>query len=90
MKLYDKSKDTAEKRLNKLQLEKEEKNFLKDKLSQSFKMHESQQNEIACLLNMQQAQQQVIEEYKSMIDGFKWPQGWYLLGKMPSLTNPIL
>jgi hypothetical protein len=71
LKLYDKYKDTAEKRLNKLKLEKEEKNVLKDKLTQAFKMHESQQNEIACLLNMQQAQQQVIEEYKSMINGFK-------------------
>ena len=71
LKLYDKSKDTAEKQLNKFQLEKEEKNVLKDKLTQAFKMHESQQNEIARLLNMQQAQQQVIEEFKSMINGFK-------------------
>ncbi len=69
--LYNKSKDTAEKLLTKLQLEKEEKNVLKDQLTKSFKMHESQQNEIARLLNMQQAQQQVIEQYKSMIDGFK-------------------
>ena len=64
LKLYDKSKDANEKRLNKLQLEKEEKNVLKDELTQAFK-------EIARLLYMQQAQQQVIEEYKSMIDGFK-------------------
>jgi len=71
LKLYGKSKDAAEKRLNKLQVEKEEKNVLKDELTQALKMHESQQNEIARLLNMQQAQQQVIEEYKSMIDGFK-------------------
>jgi hypothetical protein len=71
LKLYDKSKDATKKRLNKLQLEKEEKNVLKDELTQALKMHESQQNEIARLLNMQQAQQQVIEEYKSMIDGFK-------------------
>ena len=71
LKLYNKSKDTAEKRLNKLQLEKEEKNVLKDELTQALKMHNSQQNEIAHLLNMQQAQQQVIDEYKIMIDGFK-------------------
>ena len=71
LKLYDKSKDASKKRLNKLQLEKEEKNVLKDELTQAFKMHESQQNEIARLLNMQQARQQVIEEYKSMIDGLK-------------------
>jgi hypothetical protein len=68
LKLYDKSKDASKKRLNKLQLKKEEKNVLKDELTQAFKIHESQQNEIARLLNMQQAQQQVIEEYKSMID----------------------
>jgi hypothetical protein len=71
LKLYDKSKDANEKRLHILQLEKEEKNVLKDELTQAFKMHESQQNEIARLLNMQQARQQVIEEYKSMIDGLK-------------------
>jgi hypothetical protein len=71
LKLYDKSKDANEKLLHILQLEKEEKNVLKDELTQAFKMHESQQNEIACLLNMQQARQQVIEEYKSMIDGLK-------------------
>ena len=82
LKLYDKSKDTAEKCLNKLQLEKEEKNVLKDELTQAFKMHESQQNEIACLLksqqnkiacllNTQQAQEQVIEEYKIMINRIK-------------------
>ncbi len=71
LKMYDKSKDTAEKRQNKLQLEKEEKHVLKDELTQAFKMHGSQQNEIALLLNMQQAQQQVIEEYKSMVNGFK-------------------
>ena len=82
LKLYDKSKDRAEKCLNKLQLEKEEKNVLKDELTQALKTHESQQNEIAhllksqqneiaCLLNTQQAQEQVIEEYKIMINGFK-------------------
>jgi hypothetical protein len=71
LKLYDKSKDTAEKRLNKLQLEKEEKNVLKDELTQGLKMHESQQNEIARLLNTQQAQHQVIEHYKIMIDALK-------------------
>ena len=71
MKLYDKSKDTAEKRLNKLQLEKEEKKVLTDELTQELKTHESQQNEISCLLNTQQAQHQVIEHYKSMIDAFK-------------------
>ena len=71
LKLYNKSKNTAEKRLNKLQLKKEEKNVLKDKLTQALKMHESQQNEVARLLNMQQAQQQVIDEYKIMMDGFK-------------------
>ena len=54
LKLYDKSKDTAEKRLNKLQLEKEEKNVLKDELTQALKTHESQQTEIACLLKSQQ------------------------------------
>ena len=64
LKLYDKSKDSAKKRLEKLQLEKEEKNVLKDELSRALKMHESQQNEIAHLLNMQQAQHQVIEHYK--------------------------
>ncbi len=69
LKLYGKSKDAADKRLVKLQLEKEEKNVLKDDLTQALKMHESQQNEIAHLLNMQQAQQQVIEECKIMIDG---------------------
>jgi hypothetical protein len=68
LKLYDKSKDANEKRLNKLQLEKEEKNVFKDELTRAFKIH---QKEIARLLNMQQAQQRVIEEYKSMIDGFK-------------------
>jgi hypothetical protein len=71
LKLYDKSKDASKKRLNKLQLEKEEKNVLKDELTQAFKIHVSLQNEIARLLIMQQAPQQVIEEYKSMIDGFK-------------------
>ena len=71
LKLYDKYKDTAEKHLNKLQLEKEEKNVLKDKLTQALKTHESQQNEIARMLNRQQAQEQVIEEYKIMINGFK-------------------
>ncbi len=71
LKLYDKSKDTAEKRLHKLQFKKQEKNVLKDKLIQALKTHESQQNEIACMLNMQQAQEQVIEENKIMIDGFK-------------------
>jgi hypothetical protein len=69
LKLYGKSKDAADKRLVKLQLEKEEKNVLKDDLTQALKMHESQQNEIARLLK--QAQQQVIEEYKIMIDGVK-------------------
>ena len=71
LKLYHKSKDSAEKRLEKLQLEKEEKNVLKDELTPALKTHESQQNEIARLLNMQQAQHQVIEHYKSMIDAFK-------------------
>ena len=55
----------------KLQLEKEEKNQLKDELTQGLKRHESQQTEIAHLLNMQQAQQQVIEDHKIIIDGFK-------------------
>ena len=71
LKLYNKSKDRAGKHLNKLQLEKEEKNVLKDELTQALKTHESQQNEIARMLNRQQAQEQVIEEYKIMIDGFK-------------------
>ena len=72
LKLYDKSK-------NKLQLEKEDKNVLKDELTQALKTHESQQNEFACLLksqqnedacllNTQQAQEQVIEEYKIMLN----------------------
>ena len=71
LKLYDKSKDSAEKRLEKLQLEKEEKNVLKDELTRALKTHQSQQNEIARLLNMQQAQHQAMEHYKSMIDAFK-------------------
>ena len=54
LKLYNKSKDRAGKHLNKLQLEKEEKNVLKDELTQALKTHESQQNEIACLLKSQQ------------------------------------
>ena len=57
----------ADKCLEKLQ----EKNQLEDELTGALEMHESQQNEIARLLNTQQAQQQVIEEYKIMIDGFK-------------------
>jgi hypothetical protein len=71
LKLYGKSKDTADKHVVKLQIKKEEKNVLKDELTQALKMHESQKNEIVHLLNMQQAQQQVIEEYKIMIDGVK-------------------
>jgi hypothetical protein len=68
--LYDKSKDAAKKRLEKLQHEKEKKNLLKDELTQALKMHESQRDEIARLLNMQQAQHQVIEQYKIMIQEF--------------------
>jgi len=69
--LYDKSKDTAEKRLEKLQHEKEEKNLLKDELTRALKTHQLQRDEIARLLNTQQAQHQVIEQYKIMIEGFK-------------------
>jgi hypothetical protein len=68
--LYDKSKDAAKKRLEKLQHEKEKKNLLKDELTRALKMHESQRDEIARLLNMQQAQHQVIEQYKIMIQEF--------------------
>jgi NhaP-type Na+/H+ and K+/H+ antiporter len=42
LKLYHKSKDSAKKRHEKLQLEKEEKNVLKDELTRALKMHESQ------------------------------------------------
>ncbi len=54
----------ADKCLEKLQ----EKNQLEDELTGALEMHESQQNEIACLFNMQQAQQQVIEEREATND----------------------
>jgi hypothetical protein len=53
IKLYDKSKEAAAKCLEKLQLEKEEKNELKDKLTQALKAQELQQNEISRLLKAQ-------------------------------------
>jgi hypothetical protein len=71
LKLYDKSKEAAEKRPKKLQLEMDENNELKDKLTQAHKTLELQLNEIAHLLRVQQAQQHVIDEYKIMIEGFK-------------------
>ncbi len=71
LKLYDKSKEAAEKRLKKLQLEKEENNLLKDKSIQAHKMQESQKNDFAFLSRVQQAQHQVIEDYKITIEGFK-------------------
>ncbi len=72
MKLYDKSKEAAEKCLEKLQLEKEENNILEDKLIQALKTKVSQQHKIAFLIRFQQeAHQQVIEDYKITIEGFK-------------------
>jgi hypothetical protein len=49
----------------------DEKNGLKEELTQAHKTLESKLNEIAHLLKVQQAQQQLIEEYKIMIEGFK-------------------
>jgi hypothetical protein len=57
MKLYQKTKDMASARLEKLLTEKEAKNHLKD--------------ELASLLKVQQSQQILLDEYKIMIDGFQ-------------------
>jgi hypothetical protein len=71
IKSYDKSKEAAAKHLEKLQLEKEEKNELKDKLMQALKAQELQQNEILRLLKAQEAQHNLLEEYKNMIEHLK-------------------
>ncbi len=52
LKLYNKSKGSAEKCLKKLQLEMDEKNGLKEELTQAHKMLESQLNEIVHLLKV--------------------------------------
>jgi hypothetical protein len=57
--------------LKKLQLEVDEKNVLKDKLTQAHKMLKLQLNDIAHLVRVQQTQQRVIDEYKIMIESFK-------------------
>ena len=57
MKLYQKTKDMASARLEKLLTEKEAKNHLKD--------------ELASLLKVQQSQQILLDEYKIMIDAFQ-------------------
>ncbi len=54
IKLYDKSKEIASRRLDKLVLEKEEKNQLKDELTR--------------VLKVQDAQQKSLQEYKAMVE----------------------
>ena len=57
IKLYKKTKDVASARLEKLLTEKEAKNHLKD--------------ELASLLKIKQSQQILLDNYKTMIEGFK-------------------
>ena len=57
IKLYKKTKDVASARLEKLLTEKEAKNHLKD--------------ELASLLKIQQSQQILLDDYKTIIEGFK-------------------
>ena len=57
IKLYEKSKDVASAHLEKLLTEKEAKKHLKD--------------ELASLLKIQQSQQILLDNYKTMIEGFK-------------------
>jgi len=57
IKLYEKTKDVASARLEKLLTEKEVKNHLKD--------------ELASLLKIQQSQQILLDDYKTIIEGFK-------------------
>jgi hypothetical protein len=54
IKLYNKSKEAASKRLDKLLLEKEEKNQFKDELTH--------------VLKAQDAQQKLLQEYKTMVE----------------------
>jgi hypothetical protein len=54
IKLYNKSKEVASRRLDKLVLEKEEKNQLKDELTR--------------VLKAQDAQQKSLQEYKAMVE----------------------
>ncbi len=71
MKLYAKSKQAAVKRFEKIQIERDEKNMLKDKLTEALKTQESQHYEIAHLLRAQESQHKLLEEYKTMIEYFK-------------------
>jgi hypothetical protein len=57
IRLYDKSKEDATRRLDRLRQEKEQKNLLRD--------------ELTCVLRVQQAQEAPLTEYKSMVEIFK-------------------
>ena len=57
IRLYDKSKDDAARRLNQLRSEKEQKNLLKDELTR--------------VLRAQQAQEAQLDKYKSMVETFQ-------------------
>jgi hypothetical protein len=58
IKLYEKSKESASRHFEQLQIEKEEKNQLKD--------------ELTCVLKAQESQQKVIQEYDNMVQALKF------------------
>ncbi len=57
IRLYDKSKEAASRRLDQLQVEKEQKSLLKDELTRTLKAQQAQENQLT--------------EYKAMVETFK-------------------